>query len=127
MPATSKKTQDPFQVAESLDRRLSEMLGLSSRVHPSPRNTPEARVSGGSANLESSAPRPAIVKLVDFVPRLNRKFYRPAHLEALGAAFDRAIAGEPVRVLGTAPPRHGKTELILHAIVLYLLANPTKR
>lgn len=68
-----------------------------------------------------------MVSCIDFVPRISRKFAPPRHLARLGGAFDRVIAGETVRAVNWAPPRHGKTELLLHFIVLYLLANPYKR
>lgn len=83
--------------------------------------------TGIGSTSRPSRPRRKIVSCVDFVPRISRKFQAPRHLARLGNAFDRAIAGESVRAVNWAPPRHGKTELLLHFIVLYLLANPTKR
>lgn len=67
-------------------------------------------------------PRP----LLDFVPALSPKWERPRHMAPLAAAFERAER-EPVLVFATAPPRHGKTELLKHGIVWRLLAQPTCR
>ena len=54
--------------------------------------------------------------LLDFVPRVSPSFTRPSHLERLASVLERAASGEVVRALVSVPPRHGKTELLLHAI-----------
>lgn len=48
---------------------------------------------------------------------------RPAHLSRIADGLRDAEDG-PVRLLISVPPRHGKTELILHAIAWWLLRHP---
>lgn len=62
--------------------------------------------------------------LLDYVPRITPRWQRPDHLAPVAALLDRARRGERVRALVSAPPRHGKTELLLHAIPWYLDARP---
>jgi predicted phage terminase large subunit-like protein len=61
--------------------------------------------------------------VVDFVPRVTPAFVKPAHLGPLAALIERAER-EPVRAVVSVPPRHGKTETILHAVVRYLARYP---
>lgn len=62
--------------------------------------------------------------LLDFVPRVTPRWQRPKHLARVAALLERARRGERVRALVSAPPRHGKTELLLHSIGWHLDANP---
>lgn len=48
---------------------------------------------------------------------------RPTHLAPLAAVFERAERG-PVYATVSVPPRHSKTETILHAIARWLLRHP---
>ncbi len=48
--------------------------------------------------------------LLDFVPRVSPRFKRPEHLARLVSLLERAHK-EPLRVLVSVPPRHGKTEV----------------
>lgn len=61
--------------------------------------------------------------LLDFVPRITPAFDRPNHLRDLARAFVRA-KNEPVRLCISVPPRHSKTETILHAVAWWLQARP---
>jgi predicted phage terminase large subunit-like protein len=67
--------------------------------------------------------------LLDFVHETSRDrgerpvFQRPDHLAPLAAAFARALEG-PQRLLLSVPPRHGKTETLLHGIAWWLWLNP---
>lgn len=54
--------------------------------------------------------------LFDFVERISPRYQRPTHLARVARLFDRIRAGETVRALVFAPPRHGKTELLLHGL-----------
>lgn len=63
------------------------------------------------------------VDLLDFVPRVTPRWMRPAHLRRIAEAIHEAETS-PVRVLISVPPRHGKTELILHVIAWWLLRHP---
>jgi predicted phage terminase large subunit-like protein len=77
------------------------------------------------AERKAAARRPktedvARLPLLDFVPRVTPRWQRPEHLARVAELFERARRGERVRALVSAPPRHGKTELILHAIPWYV-------
>ena len=50
--------------------------------------------------------------------------HRPEHLAPLAEKLERAL-DETVEVCFSVPPRHGKTTLIVHAIVWLLLRDPT--
>lgn len=63
--------------------------------------------------------------VLDVVPRLSPEFSRPVHLAPLAEFFERARRGEPVRACCFAPPRHGKTELVMHGLVQWLDLRPT--
>lgn len=64
-----------------------------------------------------------LVCLADFIPALSPRYARPAHLAPLIARLERALV-EPLRLVVSVPPRHAKTETILHAISWWLLQRP---
>lgn len=66
----------------------------------------------------------AATPLLDFIPRVNPRYWRPGHLAKMAALLERARRGERVRALVSAPPRHGKSELLLHAPAWWLAARP---
>lgn len=51
----------------------------------------------------------------------------PRHLQPILDLFDRINRGEQVRALISAPPQHGKSQTILHALVWLLARQPNKR
>lgn len=67
--------------------------------------------------------------LLDFVHETSQArgerpiFQRPDHLAPLADAFARALE-TPQRILLSVPPRHGKTETLLHGIAWWLWLNP---
>jgi hypothetical protein len=61
--------------------------------------------------------------LLGFVPRVSPHLIRPDHLAPLARVFERIAAGERVRACVSVPPQHGKTLLVLHAVV-WLLGRP---
>ncbi len=61
--------------------------------------------------------------LQDFVPRISPRYLRPHHLVRLTDALERTET-EPVRAIVNLPPRHSKTETILHAIARRLKRRP---
>lgn len=61
--------------------------------------------------------------LLGVIPRITPSFQIPHHLRPLADAFARAKAG-PVRVCVSVPPRHSKTETILHAGAWWLMDRP---
>lgn len=67
-----------------------------------------------------------LVGLLDFVSAATPRFARPNHLAPVAALIERS-AREPVRAVISLPPRHGKTELVKHAIAWRLLPDPALR
>lgn len=61
--------------------------------------------------------------LLDFVVRTSPTYMRPNHLARIAATIERVLV-EPVHAAFNAPPRHGKTELILHAVPYLLRRHP---
>jgi predicted phage terminase large subunit-like protein len=67
--------------------------------------------------------------LLDFIPKTTpriagRVTVRPEHLKRLIDVLQRAHR-EPLRVLVSVPPRHAKTETVLHAIAWILRDDPS--
>jgi predicted phage terminase large subunit-like protein len=67
----------------------------------------------------------ALLDLQDFIPALSPRFMAPRHLEPLTDLFHRIVRGESIRAVVSVPPRHSKTETLLHAIPWLLLQDPT--
>lgn len=67
---------------------------------------------------------PEALDLLDFVPAVSPRWERPDHLAPVADAFARSCT-EPVDLLLSCPPQHGKTELILHGIAWRLKRDPT--
>jgi len=96
---------DCLKQLETLERNLSHWL-------------PERRVEHSVAVPD---------RLLDFVPWLTPSWERPGHLEPIALAFEQAADGAELRSCVSTPPQHGKTQLIIHGLVLLLLRDPTKR
>lgn len=79
-----------------------------------------AGIESVAANFELSTSG-----LLDFIPRISPTFERPEHMAPLARLFERAVAGEPVRAVFSAPPQHGKTEIALHGIAWALSRAPS--
>lgn len=62
--------------------------------------------------------------LMTFIPRLSPTYQEPRHLTPLVKYLQKAIH-EPVKLVIGCPPRHAKTETLLHYLVLRLKENPT--
>ena len=62
--------------------------------------------------------------LVRFVPRLSPRYMAPTHLTPLLRRFELAVDGIPQRVCCSAPPRHAKTESVLHVPAYALRRRP---
>jgi predicted phage terminase large subunit-like protein len=67
-----------------------------------------------------------LVPLLDFVPAATSRFERPIHLRPVAHLLERSRL-ESLRVVVSAPPRHGKTELLTHAVPWRLLEDPALR
>lgn len=63
-------------------------------------------------------------RLLDLVPRLSRQLHRPDHLAPLAEKLELGLE-QTIEVCFSVPPRHGKTTLLVHAIVWILLKDPT--
>lgn len=61
--------------------------------------------------------------LLQFVPRISKRFAPPIHLSPLVELLERARQ-DPIRVVVSTPPRHGKTETLLHYIAWQLARAP---
>ncbi len=64
--------------------------------------------------------------LLDFVPTVTPEFHSPRHLAPFATELEKALT-QPVRLLCSTPPQHGKTELLLHFIVWALKNDPRLR
>lgn len=75
-----------------------------------------ARSGAGQSNTPET--------LLDFIPHLSPAYSSPRHLTPLTQRLEAAVAGQRQRVLCCAPPRHAKTETLLHAIAFALARHP---
>lgn len=96
---------------EFLDRmeRLEKRLDRALRIPPGSRP--------GRSRTE--------LGLLEFVPHITPAFERPAHLQPLTSLIELAERN-PIRALVSIPPRHSKTETILHAIAWWLCRHPER-
>lgn len=62
-------------------------------------------------------------RLAEFIPRVSPRYDAPNHLAPLLDALERTER-ESVRAIVSVPPRHAKTETILHAIAYRLQRRP---
>jgi len=62
-------------------------------------------------------------RLIDFIPRVSPKYQRPNHLVRLLDVLERTER-EPVRAIVNLPPRHSKTETLLHGIARRVKRRP---
>ncbi len=69
----------------------------------------------------------ALVPLLDFIPALSPRFVAPRHLAPMLGLFERIARGEQVRAVVSVPPRHWKTETLLHAVPWLLLEDPAQQ
>lgn len=74
---------------------------------------------------QQAAPLPSFSDrgLLDFIVRISPRYQQPLHLAPLIALLDRAER-EPVRAVISVPPRHAKTETLLHAFARRLRQRP---
>jgi predicted phage terminase large subunit-like protein len=61
--------------------------------------------------------------LIEFIPRVTVQWMPPWHLAPIAQLFARAEFA-PVRACVSVPPRHGKTEMLLHAMSWWLGRHP---
>lgn len=66
-----------------------------------------------------------VLGLLDFVPKVTPLFTRPGHLVDLAALIE-SCEEHPIRACVSVPPRHSKTETVLHGIARYLRRHPDR-
>lgn len=101
------------------------MRGRASSSERSLRDAMTVAMRDGLARAARQDPDPSL-PLLAFVPTLTPTYRPPVHLAPLATAWEAMTAGE-VREVWHCPPRHGKTELILHGIARDLARNPRLR
>lgn len=94
---------DSLDKLDRLERRMNRLLG------PEETSSPSVRLRD--------------LPLLDFIPAASRRFTRPEHLRPLANVLEGACE-TCTRVASATPPRHGKTELLIHAIAWMLLREP---
>lgn len=62
--------------------------------------------------------------MLDWVPRISPQFERPYHLAPIARELERIDSEGTVRLLISAPPRFGKSQLLTHFVSWYLARNP---
>lgn len=63
--------------------------------------------------------------IAEFIPALTPKYGTPHHLKPVTDKID-LLEDEPQFIIYMVPPRHGKTETVLHAIARFIARNPDK-
>jgi hypothetical protein len=65
------------------------------------------------------------LSLLDFVPKITPNFARPTHLADVAGMIESCEC-QPIRACVSVPPRHSKTETVLHGIARYLRKHPDR-
>ncbi|MCC6747974.1 MAG: phage terminase large subunit [Deltaproteobacteria bacterium] len=63
-------------------------------------------------------------RLETFIPKLSPRYSAPKHLAPLLERIEAAVEGQPQRVCCSAPPRHAKSESVLHVPAFALRRKP---
>lgn len=74
---------------------------------------------------QKAQPAAEVGPLLEFIPRISPKYMAPRHLRPLLQKLEEART-RPIRVVVSVPPRHAKTESLLHAIAWRLALDPDK-
>jgi predicted phage terminase large subunit-like protein len=91
-----------------MERRLDKLLPLPSASYQA---------------ADESSPREGIL---DFQVRVSPKWKRANHFRIYAEKLENAVGGDQ-RVVFSAPPQHGKTEVTLHGLAWLILQHPGKR
>ena len=105
----------------SIDR-LERNLRRLDRWFPEPETELQRQFLSSQQSAERQA---ASSSLLDFIPVISRKFGSPVHMGPLAQLFERVRKGERVEAVVSTPPRHGKTETLLHGAAYLLYHDPT--
>lgn len=100
----------PAVAAERLARRKAEEAAALAKQKAN-----EAR-----STLEGLA-------LVQFVPKVSEHLLAPKHLAPFAEVLEQACEPGQLRVVVAAPPQHGKTELIVHALLWLAIRYPGRK
>src|SRR5438270_5984124 len=84
-------------------------------------NSSFRQMAQGRLSKSAASTRPP--GLLEWIPKLSRSFAAPAHLAPLIRRLEEARTS-PLRLVVSTPPRHGKTETLLHAIAWWLVQQP---
>lgn len=64
-------------------------------------------------------------KLLAFIEAAQPGFLRPQHLRPVADLIERAKRGERIRACVSVPPRHGKTETLMHGLAEWISSRPS--
>lgn len=67
-----------------------------------------------------------VLGLQEFIPHVTPRWHSPEHLRPLTDKLE-SVLDQQIELVVSVPPRHGKTETILHWIAWLLLRDPTLR
>jgi hypothetical protein len=89
------------------------------------------RIDRNTQKLQRWLPRTSTLKreplgLLEFIPHVSPHLEAPRHLQPVVDALEHAER-EPVRLVVTTPPQHGKSTVVLHSLVWRMLRDPTRR
>jgi hypothetical protein len=68
--------------------------------------------------------RPRLLPLLDWIPAVSPRFFRPEHLADVAGVFHRLDRGESVEVCFSFPPRHMKTTTLEHGVARWMRVSP---
>lgn len=85
----------------------------------------QARLRRERLTLSATDPLSSL-PLLEFVPAVNERYMAPVHLREVATKLER-FKEEPFEFVFSVPPRHGKSELVLHWIAWALRRHPTLR
>lgn len=95
------------------------MLGPLESPRPTRQAVSTAPTADDLAELHALETVIGADSLLEFVPRTTPRWVAPWHLAPIAKLFAKAEYG-PIRACVSVPPRHGKTELLLHAMCWWL-------
>ena len=76
------------------------------------------------ARLQRAFASRTMRSLMEYIPRISPTYSSPKHLQPLIDALDKAKT-KPIKLVVSCPPRHGKTEALLHYICQRLSDDPS--
>jgi len=79
-------------------------------------------ISAPQPTAETALPR--FPDLLEFIPRVSPRYSAPLHLRPAVEVLERMVTDGGQRLIISVPPRHGKTELLLHFIAWVLSQHP---